>query len=431
MSIAQTTTVPMSNVRWKIFILLLTLVSLNYIDRAALSVSMPLISREFHMTPVVQGLILSSFFWTYLFMQIPSGVLVDRFKPRAVLSGGAVIWGFFQVLVMFTTGWFTLMLTRFGLGIAEAPIYPAGTKLSALWLTQNERTRGASMIDGGSALGSGFGAIITTALIGWLSSWRLAFLITGMGTVLCGLFAWWFIRNHPHQHPLIGADEVLKIQEAHAREDQANQPAADKTLAIHFLRFRSVWCTFVAHTCTNLIFYGLMTWLPTYLFAVHHFKLSSMGNATFVIFLCGFVGEILVGQIADRWRTEGGAPNVIYRTLLAIGACVIAASLFLVSYVSQPDAVVVLLCLAVFFVRWNGGCIWTVPALLATRNRTGVLAGMMNFVGNIAGIFVPILIGFIVGMTGSYFLALMFFVAVAVTQLVMAMLINYQRRLPV
>lgn len=53
--------VKMTNVRWKIFLLLLMLVSINYIDRAALSVAMPAISQEFSLTPERQGIILSSF----------------------------------------------------------------------------------------------------------------------------------------------------------------------------------------------------------------------------------------------------------------------------------------------------------------------------------------------------------------------------------
>jgi ACS family D-galactonate transporter-like MFS transporter len=67
-----------SRVRWKIFLLMLTLISINYIDRASLSVAMPLIGREFDLDPAMQGLILSSFFWPYAFMQVPGGMLADR-----------------------------------------------------------------------------------------------------------------------------------------------------------------------------------------------------------------------------------------------------------------------------------------------------------------------------------------------------------------
>src|ERR1700726_2845392 len=87
-----------SSVRWKIFFLMLFLVSVNYIDRASLSVAMPLISKEFSIEPAWQGVILSSFFWTYAFMQVPGGMLADRFKPRIVIASATIFWGAFQAL---------------------------------------------------------------------------------------------------------------------------------------------------------------------------------------------------------------------------------------------------------------------------------------------------------------------------------------------
>src|SRR5580692_3322441 len=130
---------PKTAVRWKIFVLMLFLISINYIDRASLSVAMPLISKEFNVDPAMQGLILSSFFWTYAFMQVPGGMLADRFKPRIVIALATIFWGGFQALAALATSWPLLLLTRLGLGASEAPIYPAGGKLNGIWMTQTER----------------------------------------------------------------------------------------------------------------------------------------------------------------------------------------------------------------------------------------------------------------------------------------------------
>lgn len=431
MNVTQAQAVRMTSIRWKIFLLLLALVSLNYIDRAALSVAMPAIAEEFKLTPEKQGIILSAFFWTYLVMQVPSGMLADRFKPRFVIAAATIGWGFFQGIACLSVGWFTLLLTRFGLGVSEAPIYPAGGKLNATWLPQNERTRGAALIDGGSALGSGLGAIITALLMGWFGSWRAAFAIAGIGTMACGIWAWWYIRNTPREHPHINEAEVSYVEEALAKEDSNDPKAVKGSSVLNFLRYRSVWAMCMSHTCTNLIFYGLMTWLPSYLFKAHGFDLKSMGNATFLIFFTGFIGQVCGGWIADRWKMAGTGANVVYRTMLMIGAAAVAASMCGVAYAGSPVAVVTLLCVALFFVRWCGSCNWATPPMLAMRSRAGALSGIMNFVGNIAGVFVPVFIGYIVQSTGSYFMALMFFVAVAAVQVLCALLINYQKKLPV
>jgi ACS family D-galactonate transporter-like MFS transporter len=156
---------PKTGVRWKIFLMMLFLIALNYIDRASLSVAMPLIAKEFNIGPAMQGLLLSSFFWTYAMMQIPGGMLADKYKPRIVIACATVFWGLSQMLAAFCGSATTLLLTRLGLGLTEAPIMPAGGKLNANWMTKNERGRGATLLDGGAPLGAALGAIIITWLI--------------------------------------------------------------------------------------------------------------------------------------------------------------------------------------------------------------------------------------------------------------------------
>src|SRR6202171_4651875 len=122
-AVAATDVTKPTGVRWKIFLLMLFLITINYIDRASLSVAMPLISKEFNLDSATQGFILSSFFWTYAFMQVPGGMLADKYKPRIVIAAATIGWGLFQALAAASTSSFMLILTRLGLGATEAPIY--------------------------------------------------------------------------------------------------------------------------------------------------------------------------------------------------------------------------------------------------------------------------------------------------------------------
>jgi ACS family D-galactonate transporter-like MFS transporter len=79
--------------RLGVFAMLWLLVLLNYIDRSTLSIALPYMSEDLHITPALQGWILSLFFWTYLVFQIPGGWLLDRFGPRRVVSSAGVLWG--------------------------------------------------------------------------------------------------------------------------------------------------------------------------------------------------------------------------------------------------------------------------------------------------------------------------------------------------
>jgi ACS family D-galactonate transporter-like MFS transporter len=426
---AATVGVRPTSVRWRIFLLMLALIALNYIDRASLSVAMPLIAQEFHLDASAQGLMLSVFFFAYAVMQIPGGLLADRYKPRLIIAAATLGWGLFQGLAALSTSALGLVVTRLGLGAAEAPIYPAGGKLNAMWMTPNERARGATLLDGGAPLGAALGALIIAGLIAEFDSWRVSFALAGLGTMLCGIVAWWYIRNNPAEHPSVNEAEAQFIATAHAQEDaQAQAPSGAGVWA--FFLYRSVWCMGLGWMFFNAVFYGLLTWMPTYLFKVHGLDIKQLGGSLFTMFFAGFVGELVGGQIADRWRARGGAPNVIFRTLFSIAAIVATVSIFLVAWVSDVVAVVALLSTTLFFLRWCG-MYWAIPSILGSRARSGFLGGFMNLGGNIAGMTAPIIVGEIVQATGSYFLALMFFAAAGIALLVCSLGIDYSRRLPI
>jgi MFS transporter, ACS family, D-galactonate transporter len=418
-----------TNVRWRIFLLMLMLISINYVDRASISVAMPMISKEFAIGPAVQGFILSAFFVTYALMQIPGGMLADRYKPRAVIAAATLGWGFFQAIAAVSFNAWILVLTRLGLGASEAPIYPAGGKLNAIWMPSHERARGATLLDGGAPLGAALGSLIIAGLIGEFDSWRLSFVVAGVGTMFCGLFAWWYIRNNPADHPSVNSAEADYIADAHAHEDSL-APASSGAGVWAYFRYRSVWCMCAGWMFFNAVFYGLLTWMPNYLSAVRGLDIKELGGSLFTMFFAGFVGELVGGQIADRWRMHGGRPNMIFRTLFGAAAIVSGLSIFGVAYVSNPFLVVLLLSSTLFFLRWCG-MYWAIPGILASRARSGFLGGCMNFGGNIAGVTVPVIVGFIVQVTGSYYLALIFFAFAAVALFACSTAIDYSRKLPV
>lgn len=419
-----------TKVRWKIFLMMLFLISINYIDRASLSVAMPLIAKEFDLSPTMQGLLLSSFFWTYAVMQIPGGMLADKYGPRSVIAGATLGWGFFQAAAALTTGWFSLLLTRLGLGAAEAPIYPAGGKLNGIWMTQNERGRGATLLDGGAPLGAALGAVLIAGLIAFFDSWRISFVVAGIGTMIAGYFAWSYIRNHPRQHPGVNEAEARHIEAAHA-EDARADAGTGKGKLLDFFKYRSVWGMFFGWMCFNALFYGLLTWMPTYLSKVHGMDIKAMGGALFAMFFSGFVGEMIGGWIADKWREHGGNQATVLRTLFGIASVIATIAIYGVSQITDPVTVVVLLSVTLFFLRWCG-LFWCIPSLIGTRNRVGFLGGIMNLGGNCAGIGVPIIVGMIVQATGSYFMALMLFTGAGVGLFICsALLIDYSKKVPV
>src|SRR5207248_10347042 len=115
--------------RWAVVSLLFAASLINYLDRAAISFALPLISKEFQLTAESKGLLLSSFFWSYALMQIPIGWSADRFNLRWLYAGAFTLWSFAQGLTGWTGCLTALLAFRILLGVGESNYLPGGTKI--------------------------------------------------------------------------------------------------------------------------------------------------------------------------------------------------------------------------------------------------------------------------------------------------------------
>ncbi|MGH3436775.1 MAG: MFS transporter [Sciscionella sp.] len=419
-----------TNVRWKIFLLLLVIVTINYVDRGSISVALPLITKDLSMSPAVTGIVLSAFFWSYALMQIPGGWLVDKFGPRRMVAASCTGWGIAQALTAAVSGVGSFISFRVLLGLAEAPVYPSGGKINATWMPAQERGRGAVILDGGAPLGAAVGGIAIAGLILLTGSWRWSFLIAGIVTILIGIYAYRYIRNSPREHPKTNEAEVEYVERAHAAEDATAPDSVAKPNLLRYLKFRSFWSMCLGWLGFNGVFYGLLTWGPLYLAQTKGFDIKTIGFSTLIIFGAGFVGELVGGFLADWWRGRGANPNLVLRTLLGVAGLLVVGGLIGVTLVSNPVAAVALLSLVLFFLRWVG-LYWSVPSILGGRDNAGVLGGAMNFSGNISGFVTPAAVGFIVAATGGYYWALLYFVGAGALMTISVVTLNYNRRLPV
>lgn len=158
------------------------------------------------------------------------------------------------------------------------------------------------------------------------------------------------------------------------------------------------------------------------------FRTRAIGWSTFAIFGSGFVGEIIGGQLADRLKEKGYGTNRVMRSLLGFAGMCVVAGLVGVVLMPSPLAAVLLLSTVLFFLRWVG-LFWSVPSILGGREDAGVLGGAMNLAGNISGFVTPMAVGFIVGATGAYTWALLYFVGAGVIMTAAVLILDYSKRL--
>ncbi|MEF3100028.1 MFS transporter [Raoultella terrigena] len=413
-----------TNYRWVIFATMFFLLAVNLMDRITLSIGMPYIKEEFDLSPTTQGLILSSFFWSYALLQVPGGWLLDRYGPRKVITGALFGWGFFQAIIGLASGGISLILSRIGLGVMEAPVSPSGAKLSSTWLTQSERGRGAVIMDSGSPLGVAIGGIIVAHLIVLLDSWRVTFVVVGLFTMLLGFVAWRILRDRPSEHPKVDPKEVAYIAAGNVSSATGEENTAPtKGLGISWFTMAAIM---IGRASWGMVYWGLLTWGPSYLAQAQGLQLASIGNSTFIIFIMGTLGCLFSGFFVDFLVKKGVSHNVSLKSLLSVSGIVGLSVLYALSTVTDPDLAVGLLSVAAFFMMF-GSLYWSFPAILAPKDRVGLVGGLMNMANSCAGILVPILVGVILQATGSFESVLVYFAVCAGFYTVGTLCINFNK----
>ncbi|MBU2700445.1 ACS family D-galactonate transporter-like MFS transporter [Sporomusaceae bacterium BoRhaA] len=424
-----------TNVRWTVFIMLAIICTINYIDRAVISVCMPQIQKELQFSPEIVGAILSAFFWGYALMQIPCGWLCDRFKPGKILLIGGLGWGVFQILTGIISSSRMFMFIRTLLGVAEAPIYPAGAKLQSIWLPATERSRGSALVDVGSSLGNALGAPLVALFVLWFNGWREALIIIGVLTAVIVLLCGRKLMTTPDTNKNINQAEREYIKGALEEEWKANQLDSEtKKITVGLKQYfsnKSFWGMCFGFTCGNCIAYGLMTWGPMYLATVHHLDIKGLGGALFIIYGVSVLGGLLGGSITDKLKSKFGKAKynkIMHVNLLIIGIAT-AAAMLLLSQATSIYMAISCITVALFFQKWSGCLYWTVPAALAQRENIGTVGGCMNCVGNIGGAIIPLVIGAIVGSTGSYFFAILLFACFGLGIGLCSLFINFNKKI--
>jgi len=232
--------------------LLATAVFINYIDRGNLSIAAPLLKDELGVNPARLGFLLSAFFWTYAALQPLYGWLVDRLNVYWLFAACFGVWSLATAATGLVHVFAGLVLLRFLLGISEAVIFPANSKIIALNYPEEHRGVANAVVIAGISLGPGLGLLLGGTLMARFG-WRPFFVVLGLVS-LVWIPAW--IRWMPKTEPV----------ELHSA---TNAPSLRE-----FLRLRSAWGTCCGLWCGNYVNYFLLTWMPYYLVRELHFSMQ-------------------------------------------------------------------------------------------------------------------------------------------------------------
>ncbi|MGW0688449.1 MFS transporter [Streptomyces sp. NPDC002754] len=382
--------------------------TIAYLDRAAISVAMPFMSKEFHISSAVQGVLLSAFFWTYALFQLPSGWLLDRFGPKVIYPIAVGWWSIWTALTAFSQGVGSVVVFRLGLGIGEAPVQPANVKVVSRWFPRRERAFASSLFDMGQQIGTALSVPIVTALITF-SGWRMAFVVIGVAGLLW-IVGWQLVYREPEKHPRVSAAELAHIQsdqgEMVAAQNAATDAGSDTSTDASWrvlLRNNQVWALMTGYVFRSLSGAFFLTWYPTYLLDDRGFTEAEFGMVGAIPPLIAIGSTVLGGIVSDRMLASGMSTNLA-RKIPIVSGLALSACIGFSPFIESNVAVMTVLTISNAAHSFAGAAILSLPAEVASSPETvGSVAGFQNFGSQLGNLISPIAIGlFLTFGDGSY-----------------------------
>lgn len=341
----------------------------DYADRLLINYVLPDLGDEFGLGHAGQGLVVSVFFVAYAVSQIPGGLLADRFGARPVVLWSLVAWSVFTGFTALAWSFASLLVVRFVFGLVQG-VFPAASMKALAERTPADGRMGAN----GRVMSSNAAAALAVPLLAApvvaALGWRWAFACAAvLGVLVLGL-----LRR--------GLGPVAARPAAHGTETAGHRGSAVRGM----VRQPVIWAFSTMMFGYNVIMWGLLTWVPSYLREDEGLSLTTVGLLTAVPALASVAGTLLGGRWSDLL---GGHHQRIMLPGMAVGT----ACLILMAFVPGLGMFVVLATVAVFAVSLTYMPIYALPMRSLPGEHAGTGTGVIVFGGQVAGMVAPPLLG--------------------------------------
>jgi len=368
---------------------------ITYVDRVNIATAASDIQKELGLSNTQLGFAFSAFAYPYLLFQVAGGWVGDRFGPRRTLFWCGVVWALATILTGFITGLLTLVLARVLLGFGEGATFPTATRAMQDWTPAGQRGLAQGLTHSFARLGNAATPPLIAALMVAVT-WRGSFVLLGLVSLVWVLVWVFYFRNDPKDHPAITEAELLRLP---LRRTQA---AVEKRVPWRPL-LRRMWPVTLTYFCYGWCLWLYLNWLP--LFFKNTYSMDIKKSAIFAsgVFFAGVIGDSLGGVLSDALLARTG--NVRFARLSVCVGGFVGAFLSLLPILFYRDLTVAALCLSggFFFAEIVIGPIWSVPMDIAPQ-YSGTAAGLMNSGSALAAIVSPLLAGYLIDVTGNWYL---------------------------
>ncbi len=353
-------------------------VFLNYVDRGAIAIAAPLMKSELSLSATDFGVAVSAFFWVYAPVQLLVGWLCDRFSVYKLMAGGIVLWAGSTLLMGFVGGFLSLLVLRIMLGVGESIAFPGSSKIIARHIPPERRGVANAAVAAGIALGPAIGTLAGGLIVAsW--GWRAMFFAFGLATLI------WLA---PWQRT------VRTLSTTGYGDDGPRVPAGK------LLGKWALWSMSIVHCAGNYCFYFLLAWLPLYLVQARGFTITQMTFLATIGYAVQAVCALTYGHFSDWWTRSGRSEAACRRWMMVASQLAAAVAILGLAYAENALPIALLLCLAGAASASLSLNLYAVAQIFAGPRAAGTWVGVQNALGNLSGIFGPIITGVIVDRAG-------------------------------
>ena len=395
-------------VRYRLALILLFTLMVAYIDRVNVSVLVvdPVFLTDMGIStdPVAKGMLMTVFLICYGGGMIILSPVGDWHGPRKAMLIAVSFWAIAMIWGGFAAGFISILLSRALLGLGEALHYPMQNSFVKNWFPAHERGKANAVW----LIGVNVAPMIAMPLFTWLVpvyGWRFSFfMLAVIGTVPLFLL-YKYTADHPHLYKKITKEEQNYIEAAlqveKDRETKQEKSSAWELILMVIKDYR-VWMLVVAYTGISSIYWGTLSWLPSYLKEARGFSWATMGYLSSLPFILAIVVKLIAGHCADKM----GYPA----RFMVVGLFGSAVFIFLGAYAQNNYLAAVLISCGVGTLAMATPCSWSVLQQIVPSKAAGTSAGIMSGVAHAISALSPVLVGFLINLTHSYVGGLMYMV---------------------
>jgi MFS transporter, ACS family, hexuronate transporter len=371
--------------RWTICSLLFFATTINYLDRAVISLLKSTLTEQLHWNDADYTNVEIAFKVSYAIGLLGAGRLIDRLGTKIGYALATGIWSIAAICHAFTNTVFGFGVARSALGVSEAGNFPAAIKTVAEWFPKKERALATGIFNSGANIG----AIVAPLTVPWITihwGWQWAFIITGALGFIWLIF-WFRMYDIPTKHKKLSTAELAYIN---SDKDEAPTGTADNQPTFSWTRllgFRQTWAFALGKLLTDPIWWFYLFWLPDFLESQYGLKGTAVSLPVALVYTMSTVGSIWGGWLPMSLINRGWPVFKARKTSMFIYALFVLPIILAqaAGSINMWLAVIVIGIAASAHQAWSANIFTTVSDMFpkrATASVTGI-GGMAGAVGGI------------------------------------------------